>query len=84
MSCPNCKCNKNKKQIDREEYEELKDYLTEEIKDFKVINYINDKNQPKKMVEVEMIDHILELENIDTTDLTLEKVIDHIIKNNMK
>lgn len=84
MSCPNCKCNKNQNQIDPEEYEELKEYLTEEIKEFKVINYINDENQPKKMVEVEMVDHIVELENIDTNDLTIEKVIDHIIKNNMK
>lgn len=36
------------------------------------------------MVEVEMEDHIIELENIDTNALTLDKVIDHIIRNNMK
>lgn len=84
MSCPNCKCNKNKKQIDKEEYEELKDYLMEEIKDFKIVDYINDENKLSRMVEVEMETHIVELENIDTNELTLQKVIDHIIINNMK
>lgn len=84
MSCPNCKCNKNKRQIDKEEYEELKEYLNEEIKEFRIVNYLNEKNQPARMVEVEMEDHIIELENINTNDLNLDKVIDYIIMNNMK
>ena len=84
MACPNCKFNKNKKHIDQEEYDELKEYLTDEIKGFNVVHYLKENNQPARMVEVEMEDHIIELENIDTNDLTLEKVIDHIIRNNMK
>lgn len=81
MGCPNCRCNKNK--ISEEEYNELKEYLQEEIKDYKVIDYINSDNKSDRFVEVEFEDYILELENIDTEDLTLDKVIDNIIKNNM-
>lgn len=81
MGCPNCRCNKNK--ISEEEYNELKEYLQEEIKDYKVIDYINSDNKGDRFVEVEFEDYILELENIDTEDLTLDKVIDNIIKNNM-
>lgn len=81
MGCPNCRCNKNK--ISEEEYNELKGYLQEEIKDYKVIDYINSDNKGDRFVEVEFEDYILELENIDTEDLTLDKVIDNIIKNNM-
>ena len=84
MACPNCKCNKNKKHIDQEEYDELKEYLTDEIKGVNVVHYLNENSQPARMVEVEMEDHIIELENIDTNALTLDKVIDHIIRNNMK
>ena len=81
MGCPNCKCNKNK--ISEEEYNELKEYLQEEIKDYKIIDYINKDNKTDRFVEVEFEEYILELENIDTQDLTLEKVIDNIIKNKM-
>ena len=81
MGCPNCRCNKNK--ISEEEYHALKEYLQEEIKDYKVIDYINSDNKGDRFVEVEFEDYILELENIDTEDLTLDKVIDNIIKNNM-
>lgn len=81
MGCPNCRCNKNK--ISEEEYNELKEYLQEEIKDYKVIDYINSDNKGDRFVEVEFEDYILELENIDTENLTLDKVIDNIIKNNM-
>ena len=81
MGCPNCRCNKNK--ISEEEYNELKEYLQEEIKDYKVIDYINSDNKGDRFVEVEFGDYILELENIDTENLTLDKVIDNIIKNNM-
>ena len=81
MGCPNCKCNKNK--ISEEEYNELKEYLQEEIKDYKIIDYINKDNKTDRFVEVEFEEYILELENIDTKDLTLEKVIDNIIKNKM-
>lgn len=81
MGCPNCRCNKNK--ISEEEYNELKEYLEEEIKDYKVVDYINKDNKADRFVEVEFEQYILELENIDTKDLTLEKVIDNIIKNKM-
>ena len=81
MGCPNCRCNKNK--ISEEEYNELKEYLQEEIKDYKVIDYINSDNKGDRFVEVEFEDYILELENIDTEELTLDQVIDNIIKNNM-
>ena len=81
MGCPNCKCNKNK--ISEEEYNELKEYLQEEIKEYKVIDYINKDNKADRFVEVEFEDYILELENIDTQDLNLDKVIDNIIRNKM-
>ena len=81
MGCPNCKCNKNK--ISEQEYNELKKYLEEEIKKYKIIDYINKENKADRFVEVEFEDHILELENIDTDDLTLDIVIDNIIRNKM-
>lgn len=81
MGCPNCKCNKNK--ITEEEYNELKEYLEEEIKEYKVVDYINEENKADRFVEVEFEDYILELENIDTDNLNLEKVIENIIKNKM-
>lgn len=81
MGCPNCRCNKNK--ISEEEYNELKEYLEEEIKEYRVVDCINEDNKADRFVEVEFEEYILELENIDTKDLTLEKVIDSIIKNKM-
>ena len=85
MSCPNCKCNKScGSNINVDEYEELKDYFKDEIIDFKVVDYINDENQHSSYVEVEFEDYIVELENIDTNNLTLDVVIDAIIKNNLK
>lgn len=85
MSCPNCKCNKSKvSNINPEEYQELKEYFQDEIIDFKVIDYINDNNEHSSYVEVEFEDYIVELENIDTSNLTLDTVIDTIIKNNLK
>ncbi|GAA0100220.1 hypothetical protein UT300012_09340 [Paraclostridium bifermentans] len=81
MGCPNCRCNKNK--ISEEEYNELREYLEEEIKDYKIVDYINEDNKADRFVEVEFEEYILELENIDTKDLTLEKIIENIIKNKM-
>lgn len=81
MGCPNCRCNKNK--ISEEEYNELREYLEEEIKDYKIVDYINEDNKEDRFVEVEFEEYILELENIDTEDLTLEKIIENIIKNKM-
>ncbi|MCU9813413.1 hypothetical protein [Paraclostridium sp. AKS81] len=78
MGCPNCRCNKNK--ISEEEYNELREYLEEEIKDYKIVDYINEDNKADRFVEVEFEEYILELENIDTEDLTLEKIIENIIK----
>lgn len=81
MGCPNCRCNKNK--ISEEEYNELREYLEEEIKDYKIVDYINEDNKADRFVEVEFEEYILELENIDTEALTLEKIIENIIKNKM-
>lgn len=81
MGCPNCRCNKNK--ISEEEYNELREYLEEEIKDYKIVDYINEDNKADRFVEVEFEEYILELENIDTEDLTLEKIIENIIQNKM-
>ena len=94
MGCPNCRCNKNK--ISEEEYtyykhnacpsceyNELREYLEEEIKDYKIVDYINEDNKADRFVEVEFEEYILELENIDTEDITLEKIIENIIKNKM-
>lgn len=81
MGCPNCRCNKNK--ISEEEYNELREYLEEEIKDYKIVDYINEDNKADRFVEVEFEEYILELENINTEDLTLEKIIENIIKNKM-
>ncbi|KKY02059.1 hypothetical protein VN21_05170 [Paraclostridium benzoelyticum] len=75
MGCPNCRCNKNK--ISEEEYNELREYLEEEIKDYKIVDYINEDNKADRFVEVEFEEYILELENIDTQDLTLEKIIEN-------
>lgn len=85
MSCPNCKCNKSQESnINISEFEELRDYFKDEIIDFKVVDYINDQNEHSSYVEVEFEDYIVELENIDTNNLTLDVVIDAIIKNNLK
>lgn len=81
MGCPNCRCNKNK--ISEEEYNELREYLEEEIKNYKIVDYINEDNKADRFVEVEFEEYILELENIDTEDLTLEKIIENIINNKM-
>ncbi|MGG2466885.1 hypothetical protein ACOV1W_04060 [Paraclostridium bifermentans] len=81
MGCPNCRCNKNK--ISEEKYNELREYLEEEIKDYKIVDYINEDNKADRFVEVEFEEYILELENVDTEDLTLEKIIENIIKNKM-
>ncbi|HSQ89514.1 hypothetical protein [Romboutsia sp.] len=85
MSCPNCKCNKSKEtKIDPEEYEELKEYLQDEIHEYKVIDYINEQNEHSTYVEVEFEDYVIELENLDTNNLNLDIIIDTIIKNNIK
>ncbi|WP_250673823.1 hypothetical protein LZ906_006935 [Paraclostridium ghonii] len=81
MGCPNCRCNKNK--INEEEYNELKEFLEKEIKEYRIVDYINKDNKADRFVEVEFEEYILELENIDTNELNLNKVIDNIIKNKM-
>ena len=85
MSCPNCKCNKSKEpKIDPKEYEELKEYLQDEIQEYKVIDYINEQNEHSTYIEVEFEDYVIELENLDTNNLNLDIIIDTIIKNNIK
>lgn len=81
MSC----CRKNKNiAIDKEEYEELKEYLQEEIKDFKIVDYMSENNEHKTYVEVEFEEYILELDDLNKKDITLDLVIDSIIKNHMR
>lgn len=78
-----CCCNQNKA-IDKEEYEELKEYLQEEIKEFNVLDYMDENNEHKILVEVEFEEYILELDDINTKEVTLDMVIDSIIKNHMR
>lgn len=78
-----CCCNQNKP-IDKEEYEELKEYLQEEIKEFNIIDYMDENNEHKILVEVEFEEYILELDDINTKEVTLDMVIDSIIKNHMR
>lgn len=95
MSC----CNSNKKgccssgggccktkqnQISQDEYNELKEYLEEEIKDYKLVDYIDDNNKHCVCVEVEFEEYVLELENVDKDNVTLDNIIDIIIRNHMK
>lgn len=82
MSC--CGCNKKNNKINQEEYEELKEYLQEEIKDFRVVDYMDEHSNKKQFVEVEFEEYILEVDDIDMNNITLDTVIDSIIKNNMK
>ncbi|CEI73172.1 MULTISPECIES: hypothetical protein [Romboutsia] len=82
MSCPNCKCNKSK--ISNDEYEELKEYFKDEIQDYKIVDYIKDNGNHSSYVEVELEDYIVEIEDIDTDNLNLDKVIDALIRNSVK
>lgn len=84
--CNNGKgCCKNKqKQMSQEEYDELKEYLQEEIKDYRLVDYINDNNEHCVCIEVEFEEYVLELENIDEDNVNLDNIIDIIIKNHMK
>lgn len=76
-------CSKNNK-INKEEYDELKEYFKEEIKDYKLVDYMDDDNKHKKLVEVEFEDYILELEDIKSDEITLDIIIDSIIKDSIK
>ena len=91
MSC--CRQNNNNKKgcccqqnnaIDKEEYEELKEYLQEEIKSYNVVDYMDKNDNHKILVEVEFEEYILELDDIDTKEVTLDLIIDSIIRNHMK
>ena len=91
MSC--CRQNNNNKKgcccqqnnaIDKEEYEELKEYLQEEIKSYNVVDYMDNNDNHKVLVEVEFEEYILELDDINTKDITLDIIIDSIIRNHMK
>lgn len=79
MSC--CGCNKK---INQEEYDELKEYLQEEIKEYKIVDCMDENGKPSKYVEVEFEEYVLEVEDIDCNNITLDTIIDSIIKNNMK
>ncbi|MEF9991372.1 MAG: hypothetical protein RRZ84_08390 [Romboutsia sp.] len=77
-------CNKKNNTIDMEEYEELKEFLQEEIKDFRVVDYMDDNGYKKQFVEVEFEEYILEVDDIDMNNVVLDTVIDSVIRNNMK
>jgi len=78
-----CCCQQNNA-IDKEEYEELKEYLQEEIKGYNVVDYMDKNDNHKILVEVEFEEYILELDDIDTKEVTLDLIIDSIIRNHMK
>ena len=78
-----CCCQQNKA-IDKEEYEELKEYLQEEIKNYNIVDYMDSDNNHKILVEVEFEEYILELDDINIKDVTLDMIIDSIIRNHMK
>ena len=78
-----CCCQQNNA-IDKEEYEELKEYLQEEIKSYNVVDYMDKNDNHKILVEVEFEEYILELDDIDTKEVTLDMIIDSIIRNHMK
>lgn len=79
LSC--CGCNKK---IDQEEYNELKEFLEEEIKEYTVVDCMDEDGKPAKYVEVEFEEYVLEVEDIDYNNITLDTIIDSIIRNNMK
>lgn len=81
MGCLNCRC--NKKKISEEKYNELKNYLLEEIRDYKLIDYINENNKPCKLLEITLSTHILEIEDINFKNLSLENIVEYIIINNI-
>ncbi|MGL5328694.1 MAG: hypothetical protein ACRDD7_05450, partial [Peptostreptococcaceae bacterium] len=64
-------------------YEELREYFQDEIQDYKIVDYIDDENKHNSYVEVEFEDYIVELDNIDTANLSLDSIIDYMIKNNL-
>ena len=78
-----CCCQQNNA-IDKEEYEELKEYLQEEIKGYNVVDYMDKNDNHKILVEVEFEEYILELDDITTKEVDLDMIIDSIIRNHMK
>lgn len=78
-------CCKNKRsQISKEEYEDLKEYLREEIINYRSVDYMNDNSEHQVCVEVEFEEYVLELEGIDKNNVNLDNIIDVIISNYMK
>ena len=53
-----CCCQQNNA-IDKEEYEELKEYLQEEIKSYNVVDYMDKNDNHKILVEVEFEEYIV-------------------------
>lgn len=81
--CSNNKscCKSKQNYISDKEYNELKKYLKEEIKDYKLIDYIDDNNNHSICVELEFKGRILELEGLDKNNLNLDNIIDKLIRN---
>lgn len=76
-------CCKNKG-LNEQEYKELKEHFKEDIKDFRVVDYMDENGSHRKLIEVELNDYILELDNINLESITLDDVIDLVIKNSIK
>lgn len=77
-------CKTKQNQITQEEYNELKEYLEDEIKGYKLIDYIDNNNEHCICVEVEFEEYMLELDDINKDNVNLDNIIDIIIRNYMK
>ena len=76
-------CKSKGNTISQEEYDTLKSYLENEIKGFSLINYTNSENDVCVGAEVEFDDYVLEIDEINKKDCSLDNIIDIIIKNHM-
>ncbi len=77
-------CKTKQNQITQEEYNELKEYLEEEIKGYKLVDYIDNNDEHCLCVEVEFEEYVLELDDINKDNVNLDNIIDIIIRNYMK
>ena len=76
------------KKLNQIESKLIKQYTTidleEEIKSYNVVDYMDKNDNHRILVEVEFEEYILELDDINTKDITLDIIIDSIIRNHMK
>lgn len=88
MGCCNSEkkgcCKTKQNQRTQEEYNELKEYLEEEIKGYKLVDYIDNNDEHCVCVEVEFEEYVLELDDINKDNVNLDNIIDIIIRHYMK